>query len=82
MDLTKEEIPTDGDTVYLLSPPSAGQKASPTASSRVIVLCIDISGSMGVTSEVSICCYPNYKWYPHRRWKYGGNGAFALKPLQ
>lgn len=52
MDLTKEEIPTEEDIMYLLSPPTRGQKTSLTASSCVIVFCMDTSGSMGVTSEV------------------------------
>ena len=54
MDLTKEEIPTEGDIAYLLTPPPLGQQATPATGGSVIVFCMDISGSMGITSEVSI----------------------------
>ena len=57
MDLTKEEIPTEGDIAYLLTLPPLGQEAIPATGGSVIVFCMDISGSMGITSEVNIYHY-------------------------
>ena len=57
VDIVAEEIPSTGETTYLLTPPitSTGvESATPTVGMEetLLVFCIDTSGSMCVTTEV------------------------------
>ncbi len=61
VDVVSEEIPTTGETTYLLTPPIT-TKGVELATSTVgmedtlLVFCIDTSGSMCVTTEVTFRC--------------------------
>ena len=57
VDIVSEEIPTTGETTYLLTPPittKGAESATPTSGMEdtLLVFCIDTSGSMCVTTEV------------------------------
>ena len=55
VDIVTEEIPTEGDTTYMIAPaPVVGGGAEGGASMEesLVIFCIDISGSMCVTTEV------------------------------
>jgi Mg-chelatase subunit ChlD len=62
VDVVNEEIPMKEDTLYMLMPSESvrvsgrnfmeGQTAA--AKDAIVVFCIDISGSMGCTTEVLI----------------------------
>ena len=55
MDIEDEEIPRNDDVTYLLEP--ALSTAASGASGRdesLVVFCVDVSGSMCVTTEVCI----------------------------
>ena len=52
IDLVPEGIPCEEDTAYLLSPSTKLQKAKDVSNKAMVVFCMDISGSMSVTSEV------------------------------
>lgn len=61
MDVVSEEIPTTGETTYLLTPPittKGVELATPTIGMEdtLLVFCIDTSGSMCVTTEVMSLC--------------------------
>ena len=55
MDIVPEEIPSKEDTTYMLAAPEAvgGATAAMGTKEAIVVFCIDISGSMCVTTEVS-----------------------------
>ena len=58
MDIVPEEMPTKADTTFMISPASvvggvAGGVAGGVEDS-LVVFCIDISGSMCVSTEVSM----------------------------
>ena len=56
VDIVAEEIPTEQDTTYMIAPaPVVGGGAGGGASMEesLVIFCIDISGSMCVTTEVS-----------------------------
>ena len=57
MDIVPEEQPTKMDTTFLVSPPptvegGAGGVGGAGVGESLVVFCIDISGSMCVTTEV------------------------------
>lgn len=60
MDIVAEEMPTSGETTYLLTPPitsspsTGAESATPTTGMEksLLIFCIDTSGSMCVTTEV------------------------------
>ena len=55
VDIVAEEIPTERDTTYMIAPaPVVGGGAEGGASMEesLVIFCIDISGSMCVTTEV------------------------------
>ena len=55
VDIVAEEIPIEGDTTYMIaSAPVVGGGAEGGASMEdsLVIFCIDISGSMCVTTEV------------------------------
>ena len=56
IDVVKEELPTKADTTFLISPPSTVEGVAgggvASAEEALVVFCIDISGSMCVTTEV------------------------------
>ena len=57
VELVPEEIPTLNDTTYLLTGAAAVQSeggGGPLGDESLVVFCIDISGSMCVTTEVSL----------------------------
>ena len=59
VDVEKEEIPSESDVTFMLVP-AAATTAAPTGADgstedkSMIVFCVDISGSMCVTTEVSL----------------------------
>ena len=54
IDLMAEEIPTEEDVTYMLEPASLAEGATGGSEDKTSVLfCIDVSGSMCVTTEVS-----------------------------
>ena len=55
VDLVADEIPTEDDVTYLLEPASIAAEGTATGSGddNLVVFCIDVSGSMCVTTEVS-----------------------------
>lgn len=58
VDIVAEEMPTSEETTYLLTPPITSTGANSATSTAgieqsLLVFCIDTSGSMGVTTEVS-----------------------------
>lgn len=59
VDIVPEEIPTKEDTTFIISPAPVSQGVASGGAAGVedalVVFCIDISGSMCVTTEVSIC---------------------------
>lgn len=65
VDIVSEEIPTTGETTYLLTPPitnKGAESATPTTGMEdtLLVFCTDTSGSMCVTTEVISLC--NMLW--------------------
>ena len=55
MDIVPEEKPTQQDTTFLISPAPVGEGAAggvPSMEESLVVFCIDVSGSMCVTTEV------------------------------
>ena len=58
VDIVPEEIPTKMDTTFLISPPPTvvGVAGADVAGvdEALVVFCIDISGSMCVTTEVRV----------------------------
>ena len=76
IDIVPEEVPTEDDTTYMIAPaPVVGGGAVGGASVKdsIIVFCIDISGSMCVTTEVSglkgryvhVCLYTQHVHVTH-----------------
>ena len=59
VDIVAEEMPTSVETTYLLTPPVTSSTGAKSATSTagieesLLVFCIDTSGSMCVTTEVS-----------------------------
>ena len=54
VDLAPEEIPTEVDTTFLISTVGvAAQNVREASEESMVVFCIDTSGSMCVTTEVS-----------------------------
>lgn len=59
VDVVTEELPTKADTTFLVSPPpavggGAGVEGGAGMEEALVVFCIDISGSMCVTTEVRV----------------------------
>ena len=52
MDLMAEEIPTDNDVTFMLSPPTAPEGSKQSANQSLLIFCVDVSGSMAATTEV------------------------------
>lgn len=55
VDIVPEEMPTKDDTTFMLAPPQATGEASQGGGveDSLVVFCIDVSGSMCVSTEVS-----------------------------
>ena len=60
MDVEKEEVPTKPDTTFLVAPAPAVEGVAGAGvagmGEALVVFCIDISGSMCVTTEVRVQC--------------------------
>ena len=58
MDVVREELPTKMDTTFLISPAPTVEGGAGVGGAGVeealVVFCIDISGSMCVTTEVRV----------------------------
>ena len=55
MDVVSEELPTKTDTTFLIAPPPTIEGVAPASvDEALVVFCIDISGSMCVTTEVRV----------------------------
>jgi hypothetical protein len=52
MRLDEEELPKEESMDYILEPPTEGVAKQANASEKVLIFCIDISGSMCVTTEL------------------------------
>ncbi|EGG24575.1 type A von Willebrand factor domain-containing protein [Cavenderia fasciculata] len=50
--LASDEIPGKNDVEYILSTPATAAEAKGSREESIIVYCIDVSGSMGITSEI------------------------------
>ena len=54
LDLMPEEVPKEQDITYMLEPaPVTASAATPGVDDSLVIFCIDISGSMCVTTPVS-----------------------------
>lgn len=54
MDIEEDEKPREADVTYMLEPALATTASGPTGlDESLVVFCVDVSGSMCVTTEVS-----------------------------
>lgn len=57
-ELEPEEIPTKDDTTFMIAPaPVNTQQGAAGGVESLIIFCVDISGSMCVTTEVCMCTW-------------------------
>ena len=66
VDIVAEEIPTKPDTTFLVAPPPTVVGAAGVGAAGVeealVVFCIDVSGSMCVTTEVRVHLLESILW--------------------
>ena len=56
VDITPEAVPVEQDTSYVISPPSHVEESlggCKMARDSIVVFCVDVSGSMCITTEVN-----------------------------
>ena len=60
VDISQDEIPKGHQVTFMMAPPpvlTGGAVAGCSMEDSVVVFCIDISGSMCVTTPVSVCVF-------------------------